>query len=236
MKIVPNRYVRESAIESEAVNAISWQAEVFYRRLLNRVDDFGRYTATTAILRASIFPLQLEQVRETDIPRLLAECEKAGLLYVYSAGPKRLLVLNKWEIGRAKRSEYPPPPDNISKQLSAFVYERSHSLANAPDSDSDSDPDSDPDSDNKPAELPDELSTEAFVSKWAEYVQYRRQNRMRSLKPASVRKQWKLMATWGPDAAVEAIDTTIRNSWQGLFEPKNGSSAGYRDRTKAGFA
>ena len=60
---MPNRYIREAAIESEGVNALSWQGEVFFRRLLNRVDDFGRFTASLALLRANIFPLQLDKVR-----------------------------------------------------------------------------------------------------------------------------------------------------------------------------
>ena len=155
---MPNRYIREDAIESEALNAVSWQAEVFYRRLLNRVDDFGRFTANHALLRASIFPLQLEKVRDSDMPRLLAECEKAGLLFVYSADSKPWLVINKWEKGRASSSKIPSPPADICEQMRTFVYSRKHlrTSANickhlhtdapdsAPDSDADSDTDADP--------------------------------------------------------------------------------------------
>ncbi|HET7624388.1 MAG TPA: hypothetical protein VFM25_03915 [Verrucomicrobiae bacterium] len=119
---MPNRYVREGIIESEAVNSLSWQAEVFYRRLLNRVDDFGRYTAHPALLRASLFPLQLEKVRQTDIPRLLLECEQAGLLFVYAANEKQLLVLNKWEKGRANVSQYDAPPTDIAGRLDRKDY------------------------------------------------------------------------------------------------------------------
>lgn len=94
---MPNRYVREDEIESEAVNSLSWHDEVFYRRLWNRADDFGRFSANHSLLRALIFPLQLDRVRDADIPRLLAECEKAGLLFVYSVAEKQFLVLNNWE-------------------------------------------------------------------------------------------------------------------------------------------
>ncbi|MBK8477776.1 MAG: hypothetical protein IPL39_16170 [Opitutaceae bacterium] len=119
---MPNRYIRASAIESEAVNSLSWQAEVFYRRLLNRVDDFGRFTSIPALLRAATFPLQLDRVREADMPRLLAECEKAGLLFVYTAEGKRCLVVNKWEQGRAKGSEYPAPSADVCEQMRTYVY------------------------------------------------------------------------------------------------------------------
>ena len=114
---MPNRYIREAAIKSKAVNTLSWQGEVFWRRLLNVVDDFGRYTADPDVLRADVFPRQLDKVREADISRLLAECEKAGLLFRFEANAKWYLVINQWEQGRAKKSKYPTPPDNICKHL-----------------------------------------------------------------------------------------------------------------------
>ena len=124
---MPNRYVREGAIESEQVNALTWHGEVFYRRLINRVDDFGRFTANLALLRAAIFPLQLDRVRETDISRLLTECEQAGLLYVYTARDgKRTLVMNKWEKGRALKSEYAEPPADVCEQMKTFVFQIKH--------------------------------------------------------------------------------------------------------------
>lgn len=222
---MPNRYVRESAIESEPMNTLCWQGEVFYRRLLNRADDFGRYTANPALLRASIFPLQLDRVRDSDIPRLLAECEKAGLLFVYAVAGKQFLVLNKWEVGRAKRSEYPAPPADICERMQTYVYVSKQTHAHVPDSDSDTDANSDTDNSAAAPELPmpDTLLTEAFKAKWAEYVAYRRASRMKALKPASVAKQWSELAAWGHDAAVASIDQTIRNGWQGLFEPRAGA-------------
>ena len=146
---MPNRYVREDAIESERVNALSWQAEVFFRRLINRVDDFGRFTASVPLLRASIFPLQLAKVSDKDVAKLVKECEQCGLLATYDADGKRFLALAKWEQGRAKGSKYPPPPADISERLQTYVYKRGHPPTNAPDSDSDTHSDSDTDADMK---------------------------------------------------------------------------------------
>ena len=144
---MPNRYIRASAIESESINSLPWQAEVFIRRLWNRVDDFGRFTANPQLLRAAIFPLQLEVVRDADMPRLLLEGEKAGQLYVYSVLGKQYLVVNRWERGRALKSEYPRPPANICERVLTYVGKRWQKLSNVPDSDSDSDSDSDADAD-----------------------------------------------------------------------------------------
>lgn len=214
---MPNRYVREGAIESEAVNSLGWLGEVFFRRLINRVDDFGRFSANVSLLRAKLFPLQLERVRDADIARLLAECEKAGLLFVYADKSKKpVLVVNKWENGRAKRSEYDPPPEDVRERMQTFVYSCKHELADSPDSDPDSDPD--PDSD-KTLVPPGGLNDPTFVAKWAEYVAYRRELRFKPLLKRSVVKQWAEMEEWGLPIAIAAIDRTITKQWQGIFHP-----------------
>lgn len=107
---MPNRYLRESFTESEAINSVSWQAEVTWTHLLVKVDDFGRCEANPKILRAKLFPLRLDTVRESDMPRLLAECEKAGLIRLYTANGKEYLEMAKWEKGRAEKSKFPDPP------------------------------------------------------------------------------------------------------------------------------
>jgi hypothetical protein len=146
---VPNRYVRESAIESESVEKLSWQAEVFWRRLLNRVDDFGRFTANPELLRASLFPLRLNKVSAADIGKMLLECEHADLVSTWKGdGGKAYLVLHKWEKGRAKESKYPVPPDAICLRLQTDVNGCLQTQTNAPDPDYDYDYDHDSDPDN----------------------------------------------------------------------------------------
>ena len=152
---MPNRYIRESAIESEAISSLSWEAEVFLRRLFNRVDDYGRISASTQILRASLFPLQLERVSEKKVEGLLVDLEKAGLIGIYQVDSKKFLQVAKWEQGRAKASRYPDPPADICKHLQTYVYGckqmladaniGKHMFTNAPDSDSDTDSDTDTD-------------------------------------------------------------------------------------------
>jgi len=214
---MPNRYIREAAIESEGVNSLSWIGEVFFRRLLNRVDDFGRFTANHSLLRARIFPLQLDKVRDSEIPRLLAECEKAGLLFVYTANSKAYLIVNRWEKGRAKTSAYPEPPPDVCERMETHVYGCKHVFADVPDSDSDTDSDSDSDTDKAP---PGVLNCDVFRRSWAEYVAYRVESRFKPLKARSVEKTWNEMAAWGLDAAVASVEATIKNGWQGLFAPK----------------
>lgn len=144
---MPNRYIRESAIESEAINSLSWEAEVFLRRLFNKVDDFGRHSASTQLLRAALFPLQLDRVSEKKTEAILSELESVGLLATYQVDGKKYLQLAKWEQGRAKTSRHPSPSSEVCKRLQTYVYNGEQMQADAPDSDSDSDSDTDPDSD-----------------------------------------------------------------------------------------
>lgn len=92
---MPNRIVRESILTSDKVDQLDAAAEVFYRRLLSKVDDYGRFDARPSILRTSLFPLRVDRVREADCSRWIAACEKAGLIALYSHDGKPYLeVLN----------------------------------------------------------------------------------------------------------------------------------------------
>ena len=123
---MPNRILREGIITSERVNALSWEGEVFYRRLMSVVDDFGMYTANAALVRAALYPLKLETIREANLERLISESEKAGLIRLYEVQGKRYLeVLNFNQQLRAKNSKYPapeqgtpcgPPPETDEEQ------------------------------------------------------------------------------------------------------------------------
>ena len=217
---MPNRYVREGAIESEAVNRLSWQGEVFYRRLINRVDDFGLLEAHPELLRAKLFPLQLTKVSGADVGKLLLECEDAGLVSTYD-GPdgKRYLAMDKWEQGRAKTSKYPLPPAGKRKTRPTRANNGQHMLSDVPDSDSDSDTDSDTDKSAAALVLPEVLDTSQFREAWADYESHRRERRDRKLKPRSIKAKWAEMAEWGHDAAIESIRQAISNGWAGTFPP-----------------
>lgn len=75
-----NRVVRSAILESDKVNKLTWAGEVFYRRLMSILDDFGRCDGRAAILRSKLYPLRIEKVSEPDIVKWISECETAGLL------------------------------------------------------------------------------------------------------------------------------------------------------------
>ena len=48
---MPNRILREGILTSERIERLDWAEEVFYRRVMSVVDDYGRYYARPALLR-----------------------------------------------------------------------------------------------------------------------------------------------------------------------------------------
>lgn len=107
---MPNRIIREGIITSESVNSLSWEAEIFYRRLLSVVDDFGRFDARPSVLRSALYPLKLDSMREDSVQRCLKSCEAARLVVLYSVeGKEYLEVTNFRQQVRSKNSKYPAP-------------------------------------------------------------------------------------------------------------------------------
>lgn len=122
---MPNRILREGILTSERVNALNWEAEVFYRRLMSVVDDFGRYYAHPALLRAALYPLKLDTVRDANLERLLALVEQARLVRVYEVAGKRFLeLLDFRQQVRAKESRYPPPPSDCAAHATQTLSKR----------------------------------------------------------------------------------------------------------------
>ncbi len=107
---MPNRILREGIITSERIAALSFPAEVFYRRLMSVVDDFGRYFAKPMALRAACFPMQLDRVRDADIEKWLSELTEHRLLRLYDVEQTTFMeLLDFRQQVRAKKSKYPDP-------------------------------------------------------------------------------------------------------------------------------
>ena len=107
---MPSRILREGILTSERVDSLSHHGELFYRRLMSVVDDFGRFDGRPQMLRVSCFPLRVDRVREADISRWLDELQTAGLIVLYAVNGKPYLEMHDFRQQiRAKESRYPPP-------------------------------------------------------------------------------------------------------------------------------
>lgn len=105
-----SRLIRDGLVESEPFNSISWQAQALFLRLMLKADDFGRYTAEPRLVRAAVFPIQLDHVSDLDVKTWIEECEEAALIVTYAVDGKRFLEIPRFDQRlRAKRSKFPAP-------------------------------------------------------------------------------------------------------------------------------
>lgn len=70
-------------------------------------------------------------------------------------------------------------------------------------------------------EFPANLQTADFGAAWESYLAYRKSSRLKSLAPASIQAQLRNLSEMGHDEAIEAINQSIANGWQGIFPPKS---------------
>lgn len=218
---MPNRILREGILTSDRVDALDLGAELFYRRLMSVVDDFGRFDARPVMLKSHCFPLRVDRVREADISRWMASCQKAGLLALYAVNGKQYLELADFkQQRRIVRSKY-PAPENGEQMHSECVADNEHppSIC-APESRSEKRVTSNEKKTKARSAalpLPDWLDSET----WNHYVEMRKALR-RPLTDHACRlafaKLDKLRADGHDPQTV--LEESILNGWQGLFPPR----------------
>ena len=216
---MPNRILRDWT-DSDPINELSFQAEVFFVRLIMKVDDFGRFSANPKLLKSLLFPIR-DGVRDSDISRDLAACEKAGLIAVYEADGKPYLEIKKFlQRGRAEKSKFPSPTGQVTVTRPSPAPEGvdgDEGVFEGVDGDE---------------VLPQELDSEPFKIAWKDFLSYRKGIK-NPLKRDSKKAQLKTLASWGAKDAIESINETIRNGWQGLFKPKTQNANTQREQRRS---
>jgi hypothetical protein len=123
---MPNRILKESICASESIDPLSAEAEIFFYRLIVNADDYGRFDARPAIIKARCFPLKDPDVYNASlIQSLVDELCAQNLIHLYSADGKKYIQIVTWtehQQIRAKRSKYPDPSqlplsDNNGNQM-----------------------------------------------------------------------------------------------------------------------
>jgi len=110
---MPNRIVRDGILESHAVNRLSPEAELFYRRVMSLVDDFGRYEWDVQKLRLRAMGLRYEWATEDKIKQWMVELT-ADLVIVYKFGDKLYFELKNFnQRTRTDKSKYPSPEESM---------------------------------------------------------------------------------------------------------------------------
>lgn len=99
--------------QSETVNELTADAEVFFTRLIMKADDYGNYIGHPTLLKAALYPLRTS-MKDSKIDALIAQCEAVGVVKSYRVDGKRYLhIPNYGQRMRTMKGKYPGPDGNL---------------------------------------------------------------------------------------------------------------------------
>lgn len=115
---MPNRIIKESINESRGLSECTYFVQDLYKRLITYADDYGRFNADPQIMRARLYPRDLELVTEEDILDGLIELAGVDKIRFYTAQPRREIygAFPSWdEHQRLRESKTKiPAPDDVT--------------------------------------------------------------------------------------------------------------------------
>lgn len=107
---MPNRVLREGFLDSEKINALDSDAQVFFVRLMLVVDDFGRFDARPELLKSKCYPVT--DIRPSKVGQMLDILEKNNLVSIYTVSGKKYLQISSFsQRTRIMRSKFPAPDE-----------------------------------------------------------------------------------------------------------------------------
>lgn len=210
---MPNRILREGILTSPRIAKLGWVEEVFYRRLMSVVDDFGRYYADHGLLHAACYPRQLTKVTDADIGKWLRACVDAGLVSVYPAqdGESYLQVLDFGQQVRAKKSKFPQMLGDCAASATQVSSEGTASAHL-----------------DVSVSVSEDVKAAPFVAPawipwdtWAAYLKTRSGKRAKNEPHALglIVADLEKFRAMGHDP-VTVLNNSIKGGWAGVFEPK----------------
>ncbi len=244
---MPNRVLRDWT-DSETIDSLDVHGERFFTRLIMKVDDFGRYSANVKLLKSNLFPLKSD-VRETDISRWIAACEKSGLIALYNVAQKEYLqVLNFKQTLRQKKEKYPPPQTCLADDKHMHSTRTAYAFLKRNESETESETNpagagetvgkekigSSKNSSHPPIKLP---FGENFSDAWQQWKEYRLKEfkfryKSEQSEQAAANELFKLSGG-SHEKAFAIINQSIANGWKGFFELKNNFNGNKNQRPAA---
>ncbi len=241
-QMATGKWVRHGFVDSDSVSRLSDWAHRVYSNLLLESDYAGRLDGRPEILRSRLFPLGTTR-RVEDVQKAIKELVENRLIITYEFAGKPYIQLTKVEkTGMAKSSEYPwrdgsylisyvevPVRDaDEGQRMKEFVESsmlidtpsvpHADPIGTPPISKSQSQSSRSESKNQEYTEIPRALDSPEFREAWAAWERHRSETK-KKLTPTAVQMQFKKLESWGIERAVAAIQFSIGNGYQGIFEP-----------------
>jgi hypothetical protein len=111
------RWIRDGILTSEKIEKLSMGAELFYRRLMSVVDDYGRYYSKPEMLRSACYPLKIDSITNDNVIAWTSECVNQRLIILYENDCKKYLCLLDFGQRARTKSKFPEPPEILKSQV-----------------------------------------------------------------------------------------------------------------------
>ena len=114
---MPNRILKDSVNESRGLSNCSFFAQDLFKRLITYADDYGRFNADPQIMRARLYPRELEDVSEEDVIEALIELVGVNKIGFYTHDARKDEVFGafpNWgehQRVRDSKHKFPDPTD-----------------------------------------------------------------------------------------------------------------------------
>lgn len=120
---MPTRLIREGILSSARINALSFGAEIFYRRLMSVADDYGRYYASPGTLRGACWPTSPDKVKDSQVFEWLSECCKGAdpLIVTYYVKGCNYLQIQGFNQQTRSKSKFPEYVSNCLASASQVI-------------------------------------------------------------------------------------------------------------------
>lgn len=224
---MPTRILREGIITSEAVNSLNPESELFYRRLMSAVDDYGRFHSHASLIRGACYPLQLDRVSDEDVERFLDECVNAKLIFIYANG--KCIQVVKFNQQRRAKSKFPQPSesellsnvltgdtlDANQLQLDSYIVRTDSTTTTTTPSYSRREKKAFGD-----IPIPLSLNTPVFLAAWVDWVKHLSQKGVKTT-DLGFEMQLKNCEKMGVERAIAAIYRSIEHCWRSIYEQKS---------------
>lgn len=213
---MPNRILRDTALDSDRIAAIDEPSEILFYRLIMLADDYGRFDGRLPVIRSRAFALR-QSVTEREIERRLSQLTKNNLIIRYTVENKPYIeILRFGQRQRAEKSKFPAycqsdvGQPSVNRQSSAAVVvvgdvvEVEGGVV----------------VDKASPISQDDLSWLPLPA-WKEYQQHRKEigKPMKVLGEAKTLKKLKEWKSQGYDIT-EILGNAVAGGYQGLFVPK----------------
>jgi len=195
------------------------KAKLLWFYMLPFTDVDGRIEADCEDIRDEIVRKQRKGFSLGRIEECLQDLHRVGLIILYTCNGRRYLEFTRFDEEQKNRNRDREAESEIPAPTQGAVSEQSETTPIKLSKDKLSKVKLSKDK-YKGVDFPEKLNTPEFKAVWEMWLEYRRAEKHKPVGPRAAEMQLATLSKLTVNEAISTIETSIQNSWQGLFPEK----------------